>query len=582
MVMLSNNSRLRFSIDSTVVDAPVEWEDIAINATFDNDSIQANIDTDSFTFAPEQAEIIKNWISQGNIFRGLPFKIDAYNVNQSTLAYDGFINCSDNIEIFEDGTISANIQLAEGLNSLNDRLDGLTLEYLKSINILTSSDELTVEYVVEKNLNVVEIISSLILGYILVTQLKSQVQSTATSIANAVAHATGGITGSVAAIAFAIAIALIEITYTVFMVSAVISIGTEVFNMLLPIVRKHKVLNARKTLTKISSFLGYTFSSDISLLDNLHYLPSNIQTDEVSLLTGIIDFPKGTKNGVPSPSDYGYTALEMFNIYKTMFQAKIQVNNGTLYFLSENSNYWNTTSTYNLPDILKPVKKYNTDELVFSKLLQFRTDEIADEWTLINYKGTNYEIITNDPSIPDNGAKYLKNHEKINFNVALGNRKDELNGLENSLKKLAKVVDDTVSFFGGNSNLEQKIKNRVGLLKVGTNNHTVPKMLYLDVAGKLPINHRDLFSAKVLYNEFINYRSFVLNNYGYQKAIYELENLPFGFEDFLKTIQNSNFANVDGKFRKNNWLIAADNSNATIEIKEVYCSNLVETYIEIE
>lgn len=571
-------------MNNVVVDAPIEWEDITINASFDDDSIQANINTDSFTFVNEEAQIIKNWIASGNMFRGLPFKIDAFNANQSKLAYDGFINCSNNIEIFEDSTIKANIQKEEGLNSLGDRLEGITLEYLYQKNVITNSDFETVDYVVEKNLNIQDIISNLILGYILVTQLKNQVQSTAKAISNAVGHATGGITGSVAAIAFSIAAAAIEVIYTIFMVGAVINIGTDIFNMLIPIVRKHKAFQLKKALTKISGHLGYSFNSDIDLLDNLYYLPSNIKTDDVNFLTGIIDIPKGTQTGIPSPNDYGYTALEFFDICKKMFQAKIQVKNGVLNFFSENNPYWQTSSTYILPDILKQVKRYNSDELIFNKILQFRTDEIADEWTLINYKGTNYQIITDDPTIPDDGPKYLKNSQTINFNVALGNRKDKLNGLENSLKKLAKVVDDTVDFFGGNSNLEQKIKNKVGLLKQGTNNHTVPKILYLS-GGKLPANHRSLFSAKVLYEKFINHRSFVLNNFGYQKAIYEVENAPFGFEDFIKTIENSKFTDENGdpgKFRELNWLIAGDNAAVTIEKKEIYCENLIETYIETE
>lgn len=584
MVMLSKNARLRFSINNQVVDAPREWEDIEINASFDNDSIQSNITTDSFTFVNNEAKTIRNWIDNGNIFKGLPFKIDTYNINQSKLTYEGFINCANNVEIFDDRTVKANIQLEEGLNTLNDRLEGLTLSYLYAENIITDSDFAIVEYVVEKDNNITDIISNLILGYILVTQLKAQVQSTATSIANAVAHVTGGISGSVAGTIFSIAIALIEITYTAFMVSAIIKIGLDTFNMLLPIVRKHRVLNLRVGLTKISNYLGYSFNSDIDLLEPLYYLPSNNQTDEINILTGLIDFPKGTKTGIPNARDYGHTALEFFNLCKTMFQAKIQVKNGVLNFFSENSTFWQSTSTYVLPNVLKPIKRYNTDELIFSKLLKFRTDEIADEWTLKNYKGTEYAIITDDPTISNQNQKFIKNHETINFNVALGNRKDKLNSLENSLKTLGKIVDNTINFFGGNSDLEGKIKNRIGLLRIGTNNHTVPKIIYLN-GSKIPSNHRSLFSAKILYDKYINYRSFVLNNFGYQKAIYEVENLPFGFEDFLNTIENSIFTDDNGnvgKFRELNWLIARDNVNATIEINEVYCKNLVETYIEQE
>ena len=274
MTMLAKNSRLRFTMNNQVVDAPIEWEDITINASFDNDSIQANINTDSFTFSNEEAEKIRNWIASGNIFRGLPFKIDTYNVNQSKLSYDGFINCANNIEIFEDTTIKANIQKAEGLNTLADRLEGLTLEYLYSINAINNGDFSKLKYVVEKNSNVQDIVASIIMAYILVTQLKAQVQAAAKAVANAVAHIAGGApvpTAPIAGAAFAVAAAAIEVIYTVFMVGAVIKIGTDIFNMLVPIVREHKVLKLKTALTKISSYLGYSFNSNIGLLDKLHY-----------------------------------------------------------------------------------------------------------------------------------------------------------------------------------------------------------------------------------------------------------------------------------------------------------------------
>ena len=174
--------------------------------------------------------------------------------------------------------------------------------------------------------------------------------------------------------------------------------------------------------------------------------------------------------------------------------------------------------------------------------------------------------------------------ETISIPVALGNRKDSLNPIENSLSGLAGVIDSVVNFFGGGSNLQGKIKSRIGVLKVGTNNTTKPKILYVN-GSKLPANHRELFSAKVLYNLFINEKSFVLNNFGGQKALYSLENLPFGFEDFLKTIISSNFIdskNKEAKFRKLEWYLNGDYSKCLFEKKEIYAPNLIETYIEAE
>jgi hypothetical protein len=316
----------------------------------------------------------------------------------------------------------------------------------------------------------------------------------------------------------------------------------------------------------------------------LVYLPSNLETDDVNLLTGLINFPKGTKTGLPNERDYGFTGLEFFELCEKMFNANIKVDGTILELRSKNDPYWKQSSTYQMPDYLLRVKRFNTDELVFSRLIRFDTDEIADEWTLNNFKGTNYEIITNDTTINNSEAKYITKHETESIPVALGNRKDSLNGLENSLATLAGTVDEVINFFGGSSNLAGKITSRIGVLKVGTNNTTKPKLLFVK-GGKLPLNHRQKFSAKVLYNLYINEKSFVLNNFGGQKALYTLEGLPFGFDNFLNTIVNSNFVDTNSnhaKFRSLNWLISGDTADGEYEQKEIYTTTLTETYIEAE
>ena len=581
---LSKNAKLRFNLNGSNVDAPIEWKDISVQADFENGAIQPTIDIDAFTFVNQEAQTIRDWISSGRIFEGIPFNIDAYNINTSNNAFKGYINCSNGIEIFDDRTIKAKIQEGKGISSVRDRLQGTTMSYLESIGVFTDSDYTKVKYVVEKSDNKLEIVMNIVVGYILLVQLRQQIKDTSESIATASGIFAAGFTGSVGSALYLVSISIINIAYTIFMVAAIINLGIQVFEALLPIPRTHRTLNFRTALTKLSNHLGYTFESPITMLDDLVYLPSNLQTDDINFLTGFINIAKGTKTGLPNESDYGFTGLEFFELCERMFNAEIKVNDNVLEFRSRNDPYWQQSATYQMPNFLRQVKRYNTDELVFSRLIRFDTDEIADEWTINNFKGTNYEIITNDTSITNNEAKYITKHETISVPVALGNRKNELNGLENSLSTLGGVIDSVINSFGGNSNLSSSITSRIGVLKVGTNNTTKPKVLFLR-GGKLPSNHRNLFSAKVLYDKYINEKSFVLNNFGGQKALYSLDGLPFGFEDFLKTIENSNFVDSDNnnaKFRSLNWLISGDNATGEMEQNEIYAPNLTETYIEAE
>ena len=43
MSMLSKNARLRFTLNNSVVNAPIEWQDISIEADFEGGEIQPTI-----------------------------------------------------------------------------------------------------------------------------------------------------------------------------------------------------------------------------------------------------------------------------------------------------------------------------------------------------------------------------------------------------------------------------------------------------------------------------------------------------------------------------------------------------------
>ncbi len=155
--MLSKSSRLRATLNNVEGDAPIEWEDIAIEADFQEDLIEPSINIESFTFANKQAEQIRNSISQGRMFEGIPFKLDTYNADTSYNAFNGYVNCANGVEELDNTTVKANIQLANNIQSVKDRMSGITMSYLRSKNVFTDSDYAKVKYVVEKSDNALEI-----------------------------------------------------------------------------------------------------------------------------------------------------------------------------------------------------------------------------------------------------------------------------------------------------------------------------------------------------------------------------------------------------------------------------------------
>ena len=87
------------------------------------------------------------------------------------------------------------------------------------------------------------------------------------------------------------------------------------------------------------------------------------------------------------------------------------------------------------------------DFTLLNRLLSYQTD-ISDDYTIDNFKGTNYQIHTKLKSKNEANQDLIKGLQETNIPFALGSRKDKLNGLENVLKDLFKVVDDVANFWG--------------------------------------------------------------------------------------------------------------------------------------
>jgi len=298
-------------------------------------------------------------------------------------------------------------------------------------------------------------------------------------------------------------------------------------------------------------------------MDNLYYFPSKLE-DERSI-------------GIPSPSDYGYTMQEMFEFVKLAFNADMSIdNNGVVQIRTESDPYFERNSKYVITDILSESTTYNNVDLKGTKVISFKTD-ITDEWTIENYTGTSYEIHTK--SITEKGEALIKGLDEVRLNVALANRKDKFTLLEARLKDLAQLADTVINALGGDSNLASRIKKRLGFIKVGDDSWNLPKVAKLNSNLGLDANHRELWSAKYLWENYHISNSFVFGN---QKRLFtdqEIEVCPSDFENLLK---NSYFTSNDGvgKFTKLQKALNSSKAIGDYWIREVYDRNLKEEYIE--
>lgn len=584
---MSKHATFIFEVGGQNVDFPLSAFDIKITSTFIEDNVQPTINIEDIEIAKEYIYLINNHVANGLYYKGLDFKIKVSSDLGVITSFDGYINLPKLYDILNDGTAKVGVIKKNGLDNLQDRLESITWTMLESQGSISDSDFTDVDYVVEKTNNALEIIMLIIVAYVMTTEFIRNIEATidlTNKITGAAIPSSGiGIVIMVGQILYAALSVVLQALFIAMLLAEIIDKSKRLFDMILSPKRTHKALKYKKGLQILANRLNLVFVSNIPELDNYYYLPSNTQVDDIDSGIGTISNPKGTKKGYPNESDFGFTGLEFVQLCLAQFEAQLVIENGQLIMMAKKDPLWRKNSTYIMPDVELSSKSYNADELVFSRLIRYETDPIADEYTLLNFKGTNYQILTKDNSVimgaDDN---FINKHETISFNIALGTRKDKLNAAEKILKSTGKVIDNLTGIFGGGTNYASKVKNRIGVLKVGTNNHTKAKCLYL-IGGKMPENHRDFTSAKYLYDKYIDYRSFVANNFDRQRAKYTIENMPFGMENFMQISQNSwakDSGGNDVKVTFNDWEVLNDKSITTIEKKEIFAPNLYEVFIE--
>lgn len=578
------DAQYSFYIDGNLVNNPIDWQEIQVLSTFDNDSVQNNVSTSEIVFPLSAAKQIKQWVVDGTgngvgIFEGIPFQIVVSNGSNSTLVGDYILDFETYRET-EDRKVAISFRFKDGLNQLSDRLEAITFGWLESEGKITNADYVEIKYVVQKKNEVLEIITLAFITAFLAKTLADSIQETADAIAQISSKSATGLFGPVGALIYSIAVALILAAKAVAILIALTKLFGQLFQAFQPIARKAKTMRLSTMLEKVGEYLGYTIETNIPL-ENYVYLPSNTSGDVLNQ-SGFVIIPKGVQKGIPNSGDYGYSLLEFMELLKKLFNAKFAVVGTTLQFRNIDDPYWVEQSGFTLrPDTFIAEKSYNNNDLKANKLISFRTD-VTDEWTITEFKGTNYEIVTRPITVKDQKNVLIRGLERIDIPLALGSRKDGTSPFEAVLKAIAASADSISKVFGGNSNYVKAIEANNKVLRVSNNNYTVPKLLYYTTS--LPENHRELLSAKRLYEDYYATSSFTINYRG-QKSIYTGVRIPFGYEDWLLVSNNSYIRDFEGreaKITNLQWSVGSDYAVVDFWVREPYTFNLMEDYIEAE
>jgi hypothetical protein len=576
-----------FKINGAEVDAPRNWQDIEVLATFDRASVQANISTTEFSFVNKAARTIIDHIEGGysgltnGIFEALNVEVSvsedaAFGLPTQTV-FKGVIDTA-RTQIIAPNEVNTFFIDKRGIDKLESKSEGLTFGLLKDKNWITDSDFVDIPYVYQRPN---DFLAQAILS-IAIYEIGKQAVAIVKEVAKTVADIVGGITGALVSALKIIAL----IAYFGAVVAQLLALLIELKAYLLPDLKYYKGMKFRTMLEKGLSFMGYTLQSSIPELDTYYYMPTKRRVGQaIPLFSSTVD------DGIPSISDSGYIFSEFLEIVLTMFYAKIQIDDNNVVNIEalNNDAFWIQQSSFQLPNVLRESYEFNTDELKSTTLVDFASD-YNDEWSLIDYTGTVYEIKTSMQSVQSDQQDLLSGLRSNSIPLALGSRKDSLTDLEQAFSTVSGLFDSmidvlTVITNAPPSTLSANFNKRLYALRISEQFTGAPKVLNLaGVASlQLPTNHRDNLSAKALWDKYINKQSFVDNNFGGQYKIYRNIKVPFTLNDFISLKENSYFYDTDGaraKVDKISWKIGDDFAVIDYRKEFIYTRNLEETKIE--
>ena len=558
---------IQYRLGGNLIDNPTERQDTSIQVQFD-EGTQGSIETSQLTFVNEAYTIIKETVESGLITEGLPLTITIQEGEESTEVFNGYLDFST----LEDLTGSepkflASIVEQNGLTNLSESLEGVTFALLEAKGFITSSDYQEVKYLIEKQVALLEQAFLALSIFLMIKEIAEASFRLSQQIAIISAIVTTPISGQIGALIYAVASALFEIAYIVIMGAALLDLIQQFIENLISFEREFKGINYKTALEKIFSYLGYTFVSPIPELDNYVYLPSKAE--------GRAD------KGIPFDSDFGFVANEFVSMVLNMFRAEIFVVNNEVQLRAKKDPFFQSQSTFQLPDVLEQPFSLNINEIKESRFISFQ-DDISDAYTVSNWKGTSF-VVTTLPitqNIPKNNL--IKGLEETRFPVALGNRKEELSILEEALNTFFEAANFALSALGA-SNITNTIQARKGMLIISQPFFNVPKVLNMQ-GNRLAQNSRDGLSARYLWENYLNYDSFIEDNFKRQRKVFEGIEIPFSYSDYKKVKENSYFITSNGKrgkFTSLEWIIEADRAEASFWVEDVYTRNLQEETTEV-
>ena len=519
----------------------------------------------------EDAQIILDHINAGNIFEGLPYRIDI-----GTESFNAYADLSNDLEIIGDCELVVGLNKEQGKDWLNDVADGFTFRYLYDKGIIKNADAVAVPYVINFVPDKAELLILSLSTYTITKELRENIRELAklaadladalTPIVTVGLGATAGPnTGAIIRLALKTAA---KLAYTIAMAITLVNLIKQLLAQLLPATRYHFGLPIKTMFERACEHLNLKLSS--TLLNSLPgYILLPRQEEKGSLN------PSDVKNPTPKSGGPADTFGDLIRICKDAFNADYRIKDGELQF--ERRDYWQGRSGYIIPSVFGSQDRkfspyrFNTDELISNYVVSFIYDT-QDQNTLEPTQGRTFQAVTELQGVNNPNFVKLQGLKEVALPLSLGTKKTGLTIVEKALKVFLSIADILASAFGAKKP-SAAIAGRLGALSLSSDTTTAPKLLNI-VGGKL----QDQPTAQALWDNYHYIESFAtVNGANNQRVIHEGVRVPFCLQNFVSLI-NNNFVKTEqgqnAEILRLSWNVEGGFAVIDYKVEEIYTNKL--------
>lgn len=461
---------LRFFINNIEFGGPKEWRGTEVEINFESESPSAIIAGDKFTFVTEAATILNQWVTDGFIFEGVPYRIMVDNER----LFDGYINLAGEGTEFSCDEVKAEIVDTSTIEWLNDVADGFTMDSLYfEDGIITDSDIVDVPCVVSEIPDYLQSFTAFIGAYTMVQEIRniiSQLQSIT-------AEASNPISAISAVIKFVFLIA-----YLSFVAISIIILFKQFVTSLIQPIKYHRGLYVKtmveRSCQKLNLQLVSTGLLDDPVFSKLFVLSKRLSKGRVFKKS---KKSKGDNSGlrkleslilgreltaITQIGTNNKTFGDILRDLQTMFKASIHIvkrdsGKDLLYIVPDRFEI--NSSTFQLKDLYTEFSGTNANEMISNYLIEYTLDP-SDYNTLSTFEHTSVQVTTkqksmkngtptvvlgNSVKIPNPQFRLLRGYEGVLIPYARAVRKNELTFIEQIVNVVSNIVKDAMTIMIG-------------------------------------------------------------------------------------------------------------------------------------